>query len=284
MVDLQNIRTIAGKELRDALRNRWFILFSLAFAGLSLALSALSQPSGSQLQMASYSKTAAGLINLVLLFVPLIGLILGTSGLASDRETGALAYLLAQPVNHAEVLLGKYIGIATALIASLILGFGVSGIALSLHGQAGDFGGYLFTVVLACLLAIAMLSVGFMLAVLIKKTSTALTSGLFTWLLLVFVGDLGIMGAAIVTQMPIETIFWLASLNPLQMFKMAAILNIQANLEVLGPVGMYATEQYGASLLPFLILGLILWIVTPMGIALVIFSQHNLITLKRSAS
>lgn len=284
MIDLQNIRTIAGKELRDALRNRWFILFSLAFAGLSLALSALSQPSGSQLQMASYSKTAAGLINLVLLFVPLIGLILGTSGLASDRETGALAYLLAQPVNHAEVLLGKYIGIATALIASLILGFGVSGIALSLQGQAGDFGGYLFTVVLACLLAIAMLSVGFMLAVLIKKTSTALTSGLFTWLLLVFLGDLGIMGAAIVTQMPIQTIFWLASLNPLQMFKMAAILNIQANLEVLGPVGMYATEQYGASLLPFLILGLILWIVTPMGIALVIFSQRNLITLKRSAS
>lgn len=280
-MDLQNIQTIATKELRDAFKNRWFILFTLAFAGLSLALSALSQPSGTQLELASYSKTAASLINLVLLFVPLIGLTLGTSGLASDRETGALAYLLAQPVNHAEVLLGKYIGMAVALIASLILGFGVSGLALSMQGQSGDFAGYLFTVMLACLLALAMLSVGFLLAVIIKKTSTALTGGLFTWLLLVFVGDLGIMGAAIVTEMPIQTIFWLSSINPLQMFKMASILNIQANLEVLGPVGMYATEQYGAALLPFLLLGLLLWIVIPMGIALSIFSQRNLITLKR---
>jgi len=280
-MDLQKIQTIASKELRDALKNRWFILFTLAFAGLSLALSALSQPSGTQLELASYSKTAASLINLVLLFIPLIGLTLGTSGLASDRETGALAYLLAQPVNHAEVLLGKYIGMAVALIASLILGFGVSGLALSMQGQSGDFAGYLFTVMLACLLALAMLSVGFLLAVIIKKTSTALTGGLFTWLLLVFVGDLGIMGAAIVTEMPIQTIFWLSSINPLQMFKMASILNIQANLEVLGPVGMYATEQYGAALLPFLLLGLLLWIVIPMGIALSIFSQRNLITLKR---
>lgn len=282
MIDLQNIQTIASKELRDSLRNRWFVLFTLAFAGLSLALSALSQPSGTQLELASYSKTAAGLINLVLLFVPLIGLTLGTSGLASDRETGALAYLLAQPVNHAEVLLGKYLGMAGALIASLILGFGVSGIALSLQGQASDFLAYLLTVILACLLALAMLSVGFLLAVLIKKTSTALTSGLFTWLLLVFVGDLGIMGAAIITQMKIQTIFIVSTINPLQMFKMAAILNLQANLEVLGPVGMYATEEFGASLLPILLLGLVLWIVIPMGIALMIFSQRSLITMKRS--
>lgn len=282
MIDFQNIQTIATKELRDALKNRWFIIFTLAFAGLSLALSALSQPSGTQLQLASYSKTAASLINLVLLFVPLIGLTLGTSGLASDRETGALTYLLSQPVNHAEVLLGKYIGMAIALIASLILGFGISGIALSMQGQTNDFAGYFFTVILSCLLAMAMLSVGFLLAVLIKKTSTALTGGLFTWLLLVFVGDLGIMGAAIVTEMPIQTIFWLASINPLQMFKMAAILNIQANLEVLGPVGMYATEQYGASLLPFLLLGLVLWIILPIGIALSIFSQRSFITQKRS--
>src|SRR5687767_9435991 len=107
-MDFSNISIIAQKELRDALRNRWFVLFTLAFAGLALALSLLSQPSGTHLRLASYGRTAASLINLVQLFVPLIALTLGASGLASDRETGALAYLLAQPVNHSEVLLGKY--------------------------------------------------------------------------------------------------------------------------------------------------------------------------------
>jgi Cu-processing system permease protein len=280
-MDFKNTWTIAQKELRDALKNRWFVLFTLSFAGLALALSALSQPNGTQLRLASYSRTAASLINLVLLFVPLISLTLGTSGLASDRETGALAYLLAQPVNHAEVLLGKYLGTAIALIASLTLGFGVAGVALTFQEQNSDPAGYMMTVLFACLLALALLSVGFLIATVVRKTSTAVTGGLFAWLVLVFVGDLGLMGATIVTQMPIQSVFWIATLNPLQMFKMSAILNIQANLEVLGPVGMYATEQYGMTLLPMMIIGLILWIIAPLIISLVIFSNHSLITLKR---
>ena len=206
---------------------------------------------------------------------------LGTSGLASDRETGALAYLLAQPVNHTEVLLGKYVGTAIALIASLTLGFGVAGVALTLQGQNSDPQGYMLTVLFACLLALALLSIGFLIAVVVRKTSTAVSGGLFAWLLLVFVGDLGLMGATIVTQMPIQTIFWIATINPLQMFKMSAILNIQANLEVLGPVGMYATEQYGTTLLPMMIAGLVLWIVIPLALALFAFNNHSLITFKR---
>lgn len=283
-MDAVNIFTIARKELRDALRNRWFVLFTTAFAGLALALSALSQPTGTDLRLASYSRTAASLINLVLLFVPLISLTLGTSGLASDRETGALAYLLAQPVNHTEVLLGKYVGTAVALLASLMLGFGVAGVALTMQGQSSDPQSYILTVLLACLLALALLSVGFLIGVLVRKTSTAVTGGLFAWLILVFVGDLGLMGATIVTQMPIQSVFWIASINPLQMFKISAILNIQANLEVLGPVGIYATEQYGTTLLPMMIMGLLLWIFLPLALALFIFSNHSLITLKRKAA
>ncbi|MDQ7024041.1 MAG: ABC transporter permease subunit [Anaerolineae bacterium] len=281
-MDFANVWTIAQKEVRDALRNRWFVLFTIAFAVLALALSLLSQPSGTQLRLASYGRTAAGLINLVLLFVPLIALTLGASGLASDRETGALAYLLAQPVNHSEVLFGKYIGMATALLSSLALGFGIAGIALIQQGTTANALGYLVTVGLACLLALSMLSVGFLIAVLVHKTSTALTSSLFAWLFLVFIGDLGIMGAAIITQMPIATIFWIATLNPLQMFKMAAILNIQANLEVLGPAGLYATETYGTALMPMLLLGLLLWVIVPLALAQFTFSTRSFITAKRS--
>lgn len=283
-MDFANVWTIAQKEVRDALRNRWFVLFTIAFAVLALALSLLSQPSGTQLRLASYGRTAAGLINLVLLFVPLIALTLGASGLASDRETGALAYLLAQPVNHAEVLFGKYVGMAAALLSSLALGFGAAGIALMQQGTTAHAVGYLVTVGLACLLALAMLSVGFLIAVLVTKTSTALTSSLFVWLLLVFIGDLGIMGAAIITQMPIATVFWIATLNPLQMFKMAAILNIQANLEVLGPAGLYATETYGTALMPMLLLGLLLWVIVPLGLAQFTFGTRSFITAKRKSA
>lgn len=283
MIDIVNVRTITQKELRDAMRNRWFIVFTIAFAGLALALSALSQPTGTQLRAISYSRTAANLINLVLLFVPLIGLTLGSANLTGDRETGALVYLLAQPVSRMEVLLGKYLGLAGALLATLTLGFGVAGMALVLQGSFQDAGGYLMTVLLSYLLALAMLSLGTLMSTLSRKTTTALGGALFLWLFLVFIGDLGIMGTAIATQMSIQSVFFVAILNPLQMFKIASILTIQANLEVLGPAGLYATHQFGG-LLPVLLVGLLLlWIVVPLLGAMALFSRQEKFIQKASA-
>lgn len=275
MIEIANIRVITGKELRDALRNRWFVVFTIAFAGLALALSALIQPGGMQARMMSFSRTAASLINLVLLFVPLVGLTLGSANLAGDRETGTLTYLLAQPVNRVEVLLGKYLGMAGALLATLTLGFGVAGIALTLQGSIQDAGGYLLTVALAYLLALAMLSLGFLLSTLAYKIAAALGSALFLWLFLVFIGDLGIMGTAVSMRLPIETVFFIAVLNPLQIFKIASILTIRANLEVLGPAGLYATERFGELLLPLLLLGLVIWTVLPLLGAVALFSRQE---------
>lgn len=283
MIEFVNVRTITQKELRDAMRNRWFIVFTIAFAGLALALSALTQPTGTQLRAMSYSRTAANLINLVLLFVPLIGLTLGSANLTGDRETGALVYLLAQPVSRIEVLLGKYFGLAGALLATLTLGFGVAGAALVIQGSFQDAASYLMTVVLSYLLALAMLSLGTLMSTLSRKTTTALGGALFLWLFLVFIGDLGIMGTAIATQMSIQAVFFVAILNPLQMFKIASILTIQANLEVLGPAGLYATDQFGA-LLPILLIGLLLlWIVLPLLGAMLLFARQEKFVQKASA-
>lgn len=283
MIDRTNVIALAEKELRDALRNRWFIVFTVAFAGLALALSALMQPGGSRFQVASFSRTTASLINLVLLFVPLIGLTLGSANLAGDRETGALGYLLAQPVTRVEVLLGKYMGMAGALLATLALGFGLAGLALALQGSGNDAESYLLTVVLAYLLALAMLSLGFLMSVLAQKTTTALGGALFLWLLLVFLGDLGIMGTALITRMPIGSVFFVTVVNPLQMFKIASILAIQANLEVLGPAGLYASNQFDNGLLPLLLLGLLLWVVVPLLFALSLFARQEKFMLKGSS-
>jgi Cu-processing system permease protein len=283
MIDTSSVLTIVEKELRDAMRNRWFVVFTIAFAGLALALSALIQPGGGQIRIASYSRTTASLINLVLLFVPLIGLTLGAANLAGDHETGTLAYLLTQPVTRVEVLLGKYLGMAGALFATLTLGFGMAGAALALQGSINDAGGYLLTVMLAYLLALAMLSLGFLISAVAHKTASALGGALFFWLILVFIGDLGLMGTAVITQMPVSAVFLIAVINPLQMFKIASILTIQANLEVLGPAGLYATSQFGALLLPLLLVGLLLWVALPLLGALILFARQEKLVLKESS-
>ena len=38
MLDFNNVLTITQKELQDARRNRWYLIYVIVFAGLSLAL------------------------------------------------------------------------------------------------------------------------------------------------------------------------------------------------------------------------------------------------------
>lgn len=274
-MNLNTIWLIAQKELRDALRNRWFLLYTVIFGGLVLALSMLSRPDVEFTQLAEYNRTVTGLVNLVLLFVPLMALTFGASSISGERETGALKYLLAQPIDRGEVLFGKFLGLASAQLSTLLLGFGVAGVILSTRGGSDGLGGYVVMTGMACLLSLAMLSVGFLISALAHKTSTALGAALFIWLLLVFVGDLGLIGAAIVTHMPTQTTLLLAMLNPLQLFKMASIFSALSSLEVLGPAGLYASDTFGGMFMPLLLAGLLLWILLPLGLAQFAFARQG---------
>ncbi len=262
-IDLQNVLILAQKELRDAQRNRWFLLYALAFAGLSLALAWFGLRSAGTYGIAGFGRTSASLINLILLIVPLMGLTLGAMALAGEREQGTLLYLLAQPVNQAELLLGKTIGLSLALIATLALGFGLTALLIAANGGGAEIGIYLSLLALASLLAVASLSLGLLVSALTTRGATAVGLALFLWLILVFFGDLGLMGTALVLQLNVDQLFLLALANPLQLFKIAAVYSLRHNLEVLGPAGIYALRTYGGSLL-FLLIGLLAaWAVLP---------------------
>jgi Cu-processing system permease protein len=277
IMDLSNVLTLAQKELRDARRNRWFILYTVAFAGLALALAWLALSGVGTYGLAGFGRTGASLINLVLLIVPLMGLTLGAMSLAGERERGTLLYLFTQPIAQIELLLGKFIGLALAMLLALLLGFGLSGLLIAWQGGATQAGDYLLLMLLAFVLALASLSLGFLISAAVGKSATAVGLALFLWLLLVFFGDLGLMGTAIVLRLDIDHLFTLALLNPLQLFKMAAILAIRSNLEVLGPAGTYAVRTYGSQLMAFLIAILAVWALLPLGITHYILGKRGVL-------
>ena len=257
------IWALAQKELRDALHNRWFLLYTLTFIGLALALSYMSLAGAGIAGFAGFGRTAASLINLVLLIIPLMALTIGAQSLAHEQEQGTLAYLLAQPVMRVEVFVGKYLGLALSLLASLGLGFGIAGVVLALANGAGSPAAYVSLVLRTFLLSLTMLSVGFLISAFTKRAGVAIGIGLFLWLAFVFLGDLGLMGTAITLRLPVEQLLWLSLLNPLQVFKMAAILDINATLDLLGPAGIYAMQEYGAQLRGVFLALTAAWIVTP---------------------
>lgn len=270
------IALVARKEVRDALRNRWFMLYAAAFTLLAIALSQLSLGDGGTAGFAGFGRTAAGLVNLVLLVVPLMGLTLGAQSIAGERERGTLATLLAQPVTRTEVLLGKYVGLALALGAALLLGFGLAGAWVAASGGGVEAGAYGQVVAAALLLALAMLAVGFVVSAAARRTGAATAVALFIWLALVFAGDLGLMGTSVTMRLPVRTLLALTLLNPLEAYRIGAVAAITGALDVLGPAGVYADRTFGDGLVAVLAAALVVWTLAALGAAVVLFDRRGI--------
>ncbi len=272
---VSGVVVFARREFRDALSSRWFILYTVAFTVLAVAVSFMSLAGSGSHGFAGFSRTTAGLLNLIMLVVPLMALIAGAGAIAGERERGTLLYLLAQPISRSELLLGKYFGLALALGCSLCIGFGISAGVLAWRVGGVGISAFIMLVVFTCGLALSMLSIGMLLSVVSRRSAVATGLGLFGWLMFVFLSDLGLMAGTVLFKLRVQEVFALGVANPLQAFKMAVIVNMNASLDVLGPVGTYASLTYGESLPWILALVLALWTVVPLLLAMVLFSKKG---------
>lgn len=275
-MELTLIWAIAQRELRESLKNKWLWLYALGFAGLALALSRAGFAAAGYAGLGGFGRTAASLVNALLLFVPLIGLSVGAGTIAGERERGTLLYLLSQPINRAELFTGKAVGAGLAVLTALALGFGLAGVGLATAGGSGGaaatylaLGGYTF------LLALASLGLGLVISVVAKKGATAAAAALLIWLLLTFLGDLGFIGLTLSLRPTPAVLFGSLLINPLQIFKLGAIHSLQAGLDVLGPVGQYASYRFGDHL-PLLLVTLLLgWIGLSFALAFALFRRRG---------
>jgi Cu-processing system permease protein len=276
-VDVRNLAWLVRKEMRDAVRNRWMMLYAVAFTLLSLAVASGSQLGTGMDGLAGYGKTSASLINVVMLFVPLMGLTLGVTSLAGERERGSLAYFLAQPVGRTEVYLAKYLGQSISFLAAIALGFGATAGMIAFTGaQGGRPTAFLWLAGLSGMLGLSMLAIGSLIAAVVRRAGSAMGTAIFTWLALAFLSDLGLMGASVAFRLRVQDILGLSMLNPGQVFKLASLSGFEASLDVLGPVGLYAQRLMGEWMRPAMIGVLGLWIVLPLGAGLIAFRRRPL--------
>ena len=120
-MNLATIWTISRRELREGLRHKWLWAYVIGFAGLAAALSGTSLAVAGYAGLGGFGRTAASLVNALLLFIPLLGLSIGAGSVAGDRERGTLLYVLSQPVSRGEVLAGKALGSGLALTLAVLL-------------------------------------------------------------------------------------------------------------------------------------------------------------------
>jgi Cu-processing system permease protein len=265
---------IFGKELRDAVRSRWLVAFALTFALVALALAVVQEQGSVGAQ--GFNRTTASLINLCLLLVPLLALILGASAIAGERDRGTLGTLLSQPLSSADLLIGKYLGLTVAVWAAVVLGFGAAGLLVALVSPVTDFGHYLLFVVLSGALASAMLSIGMLISVLSEGRSKALAIAVLTWFALVLFYNLVAIGFALSVASSGEMLLVSTVLNPVETVRILAVLSLEPDLHVLGPLGAYLYVEFGPALSAVILgVALLAWAGVPLTAAAAIFRKQD---------
>lgn len=274
-MDFWNLGVIMQKELRDATRNRWFILTSIIFAGLSLGLSLLGFSGMGTLGVTGFGRTAASLVNLVMFIVPLMGLLLGSMSLVTEREQGTLRALLTQPVTASEIFLGKFLGDGLALSATILMGFGLSGGIIGLSGGTAQISHYLILLGLTLLLGLVYTAIGFVISVLVSGSLAAVGWATFFWFLMIFGTDLGWIGGVFLWKWSASSLAMIAFSNPSHLFKIGMVGSLQNDLEALGAAGRLLLDQFGDFLLLLLSVSLVVWMILPLAAALMIFKRRS---------
>jgi Cu-processing system permease protein len=239
------IGLVAAREVREARRSRWFVLAAASYLVLSLALAWLGLAGADRSGLAGYDRTTASLLNLALLFVPLVTLSLGSLSMAGEIEDGSMAMLLAQPVTRAEVFLGKFIGLLACVSAAVLAGFGATGVLVGVRSGGGNLHAFLGLVGVALLLGATTLAIGSAISVTLASRARVIGAAFTTWLALVYLCDLGTIGLILARALGPAQVFVLALLNPVQQARVLGTLSLSARLEVLGPVGIYALDRFG---------------------------------------
>lgn len=272
--ELGTILVLARKELRDAVRDKWLWLYTGGFILVAVSLTSLTNRQTDTAGFEEYGRSAASLISLVQLLVPLIGLTLGARSIVGSKERGTLAFLLSHPVSRTEVFLGTYLGSVAALLTAIAGGFGAVGLIAGLRSSGVPVGRFVYVALLSWLLAASMVGIGMIISVASKRTSSAMGTALFAWLVIVVLGDLGLMGTSAAMRLPTGTLFVAAVVSPSEAFRLTAIHSLHGSLDTLGPVGAYSVDRFGDSL-PWLTGGsLALWTVLAVLVGLLFFRRR----------
>lgn len=275
-MNLKSVITLTQRELLDAFRNKWFLVYSAAFVVLCIGLAMMIVNSAGYTGISGFGRTAAGLINLVLFLAPLMGLTLGAQALSSEREQGTLAYLMAQPVSLGEIFLAKFLGLAIAIGGAVVIGFSLSSLAIVSWSGGSGVEVFLKLLPLTLLLAWATLALGFVISSQSDKTVTALGIAVVMWILLVLLGNLGLMGTSVVVGMSPELLLGLTIVNPLEAFRVGAIMQIRGSLELLGPAGLVARDVMGNATTIVLVSVMTVWLFGGMAVAYTLARRKEL--------
>lgn len=248
---MKNLYLIAHLDLKESLRAKWFLIYSLVFGGL-IALFFIAGVTESQVMgFSGLSRLLLMYIQITIVILPIFILITTVRSISGDRDNHILEYMLSFPISLRQYYWGKIIGrfitvylpVLFAMVIAIIFGF--------IKGAAIPWSIFFLYTGLLFSLSSAFLGIAFFISSFVKSSEVALGISFFVWIFLLAFIDIALISLMMQQRLNEQLIIFIAMINPMELFRVAAISLFDPELTVMGPVAFYILDLMSQSLFVF---------------------------------
>ena len=249
---MKNLLLIAYLDLKESIRANWFIVYSLVFGGL-IALFFIAGITESQVMgFSGLSRLLLMYIQVTIVILPIFILITTVRSISGDRDSHILEYMLSFPISLKQYYWGKVFGrfITVFLPVFMAMAFAI------LYGvfKGADVPWSIFFLYTGLLFAMssAFLGIAFFVSSIVKSSEMALGISFFVWIFLLAFIDIALISLMMQERMSTGLIIGIALVNPMEVFRVAAISLFDPELTVMGPVAFYILDMMSQKMFVFL--------------------------------
>ena len=249
---MKNLYLIAYLDLKESIRARWFLVYSLVFGGL-IALFFIAGVTESQVMgFSGLSRLLLMYIQITIVILPIFILITTVRSISGDRDNHILEYMLSFPISLKQYYWGKVIGRFITVYIPVLFAMIIAIVYGSIKGSPIPWNIFFLYTGLLFSLSSAFLGIAFFISSIVKSSEVALGIAFFIWIFLLAFIDIALISLMLQQRLDEQLIIFIAMINPMELFRVAAISLFDPELTVMGPVAFYILDSMSRALFIFL--------------------------------
>ena len=239
---MKNLYLIAYLDLKESIRAKWFLVYSLVFGGL-IALFFIAGVTESQVMgFSGLSRLLLMYIQITIVILPIFILITTVRSISGDRDNHILEYMLSFPISLKQYYWGKIIGRFITVYIPVLFAMIIAIIYGAIKGAAIPWSIFFLYTGLLFSLSSTFLGIAFFISSFVKSSEVALGIAFFIWIFLLAFIDIALISLMMQQRFNEGFIIFIAMINPMELFRVAAISLFDPELTVMGPVAYYILD------------------------------------------
>ena len=249
---MKNLLLIAYLDLKESIRANWFIIYSLVFGGL-IALFFIAGITESQVMgFSGLSRLLLMYIQVTIVILPIFILITTVRSISGDRDSHILEYMLSFPISLKQYYWGKVFGRFITVFLPVFMAMVFAILYGVFKGAAVPWGIFFLYTGLLFAMSLAFLGIAFFVSSIVKSSEMALGISFFVWIFLLAFIDIALISLMMQERMSTGLIIGIALVNPMEIFRVAAISLFDPELTVMGPVAFYILDMMSQKMFVFI--------------------------------